>query len=169
VLHPGASRRHIARTLNAAYAGGLLSDDTFANRIEHVLKSRLIDPLALVGDLNLRRSGRGGAGLLTGIRNAVARLRGGATTEVSAPVLLALDWTGAHPELVIGRHHACDVVLENLSVSRRHARLLFRDAKWIVQDLESTNGTIVNGTRVGRCELRPGDQLVLGNTYVTID
>ena len=70
---------------------------------------------------------------------------------------------------MIGRHHACDVVLENLSVSRHHARLLFRDAKWIVQDLESTNGTIVNGTRIGRCELRPGDQLGLGNAHLTID
>jgi len=151
VLHPGASRRHLARTLNAAYAGGLLSDDTFARRIDQVLKSRLIDPLALVGDLNLRRSGTPGAGLRTGIRNAVARFRAGAATEITGPVLLALDWTGAQSELVIGRHHACDVVLENLSVSRRHARLLFRDAKWIVQDLESTNGTIVNGTRIGRC------------------
>jgi hypothetical protein len=169
MLHPGASRRNIARTLNAAYAGGLLSDDTFARRIEQVLKSRLIDPLALIGDLNLRRSGRGRAGRLAGIRHGLARFTGGATTEITGPVLLALDWTGAESELLIGRHHACDVVLEGLSVSRRHARLLFRDAKWIVQDLESTNGTIVNGTRVGRCELRPGDQLLLGNAYLTID
>jgi hypothetical protein len=169
VLHPGASRRRIARTLNAAYAGGLLSDDTFARRIEQVLKARLIDPRALVGDLNLRRSGRREGGLRAGIRNALTLFAAGATTETAGPVLLALDWTGSQSELLVGRHHSCDVVLENLSVSRRHARLLFRDAKWIVQDLASTNGTIVNGTRIGRCELRPGDHLVLGNAYLTID
>jgi pilus assembly protein CpaF len=83
--------------------------------------------------------------------------------------LLALDWSGAQPELLIGRHHTCDVMLANPRVSRRHARLVFRDAKWIVQDLQSTNGTVVNGTRVGRCELRPGDCLVLGDEYLRID
>jgi hypothetical protein len=169
VLHPGASRRRIARTLSAAYAGGLLSDDTFARRREHVLKSRLIDPVAVIGDLNLRRSGRPGGAARAGIRSAWARLREAAATEAASPVLLALDWSGAQSVLMIGRHHNCDVVLENLSVSRQHARLMFRDAKWIVQDLESTNGTIVNGTRVGRCELRPGDHLVLGNAHLTID
>src|SRR5579884_411180 len=58
VLHAGASRRRIARTLNAAYAGGLLRDETFAGRLDQLLKSRLVDPLTLIGDLNLRRAGR---------------------------------------------------------------------------------------------------------------
>src|SRR5437764_13148011 len=107
VLHPGASRRRIARTLNAAYAGGLPSDDTFSRRIEQVLKSRLIDPVALIGDLNLRRSTRPGGGLRAGIRTTLARLTEGAATETASPVLLALDWSGAQSELLIGRHHTC--------------------------------------------------------------
>lgn len=84
-------------------------------------------------------------------------------------MLLALDWSGQQSDLLIGRHQACDVVLEAPSVSRRHARLVFRDHRWIVQDLHSTNGTVVNGTRVGRCELRPGDALLLGDERLTID
>jgi pSer/pThr/pTyr-binding forkhead associated (FHA) protein len=82
---------------------------------------------------------------------------------------LALDWSGAQSELLIGRHHGCDVIVDEPTVSRRHARLVFRDHKWIVQDLTSTNGTIVNGTRVGRCELRPGDSVVLGRARLKVD
>jgi pilus assembly protein CpaF len=84
-------------------------------------------------------------------------------------LLLALDWTGAREELVIGRHHACDVVLANPRVSRRHARLVFRDGSWVIQDLESTNGTVVNGDTVVRCALRPGDHLVLGGQRLRVD
>lgn len=69
----------------------------------------------------------------------------------------------------MGRHHGCDVVFDDLSVSRRHARLVFRDGSWVVQDLESTNGTIVNGVQVGRCALRPGDHLVLGDAFLRVD
>jgi pSer/pThr/pTyr-binding forkhead associated (FHA) protein len=61
------------------------------------------------------------------------------------------------------------VVLVELSVSRLHARLVFRDGSWILQDLESTNGTIVNGVLVGRCALRPGDRLLLGKARLRID
>jgi hypothetical protein len=35
-----------------------------------------------------------------------------------------------------------------------HARLAFRDVRWILRDLASTDGTLVKGTKVGRCELR---------------
>jgi pilus assembly protein CpaF len=61
------------------------------------------------------------------------------------------------------------VVIPGDTVSRRHARLVFRDGKWIIHDLESTNGTAVNGTYVGRCELYPGDQLVLGEERLAVD
>jgi pilus assembly protein CpaF len=85
------------------------------------------------------------------------------------PVLLALDWTGGQSELLVGRHHGCDVVLPSLAVSRRHARLVFRDGNWVLQDLDSTNGTTVNGVRVGRCEVRPGDLVELGDARLQID
>ena len=169
VLYRGGSRRRIARTLNAAYGAGLLSDDTFAARIDEVLRQPLLDPVALIGDLNLRPP----TPPWDKLRNAVlARLRltsRGVSDADWEPVLLALDWSGGQSELLIGRHHDCDVVVDEPSVSRHHARLVFRDHKWIAHDLKSTNGTIVNGTLVGRCELRPGDYLTLGETHLRID
>jgi hypothetical protein len=55
VVLPGASRRQIESRLNAAYADGLLSQETFARRIEHLLGRRLIDPVSLLGDHGERR------------------------------------------------------------------------------------------------------------------
>ena len=153
VLAPGASRKHIARTLNAAYADGLISQDTFVRRLDQLLGAQLIDPLGLIGDLTLRRSPRRGFTLVDALAATMRRLRTSRAENAGSPVLLALDWSGGQSELVIGRHRGCDVVLSNPAVSRRHARLVFRDGNWVLQDLQSTNGTAVNGMKVGRCEL----------------
>jgi hypothetical protein len=152
VLGAGARRHRLARTLNAAYAEGLLSEGTLAHRLDLLFASEVIDPVGLVGDLTRR----------------VPRRRRRRRPDQSG-VLLALDWTGSQEELIIGRHHSCDVVLTEATVSRRHARLIFRDGGWIIQDLESTNGTMLNGRRVGRCQLRPGDQLALGHQLLRLD
>jgi hypothetical protein len=45
----------------------------------------------------------------------------------------------------------------------------YRDGKWVLHDLKSTNGTLVNGAPVGRSELRPGDRILLGDERLTID
>ena len=165
-MQDGASRRQLARKLNAAYDNGLLSSETFAARVEQLFRQRLIDPTSLIGDLTFRAQ--------TGWRASLAELRGALATWSAArrghrELLLSLDWAGAQPELLIGRHYACDIVLTDPSVSRQHARLVFRDGGWVLQDLASTNGTTVNGTSVGRCTLRPGDHLVLGTERLRID
>ena len=72
-------------------------------------------------------------------------------------------------ELVVGRHDACDVVVGHPSVSRQHARLSFRDGHWVLRDLDSTNGTRVNGTPVVRYRLEPGDRLSLGSADLLVD
>ncbi len=170
MLRPGASRKQIARTLNAAYADGLLSEDTFAHRLDQLLDARLIDPFRLVGDLNLRRSPRRRLSIVDAVAATLRAVRTSSAEDVGfPPLLLALDWSGDQSELILGRHHECDLVLSDPGVSRRHARLFFRDGSWVLQDLESTNGTTVNGVRVGRCELRPGDHLVLGGAHLAID
>lgn len=168
MIQAGGSRRRIARRLNSAYAGGLLSEETFAHRIDDLLTSRLVDPFALVGDLNLRRLPPSWARFGIRVRSRLARFTGSAFPS-SGVVLLALDWDGGRGELTVGRHAGCDLVMDNPTVSRRHARLKFRDGKWIVHDLQSKNGTFVNGAPVGRCELRPGDELCLGEERLTID
>jgi hypothetical protein len=156
----------MARSLNAAYAGGLLSEKTFVTRLDYLLRSQVVDSFLLLGDLSFRRRGRSTAIAIRSLLNGITSPR--LSTEPS-PVVLALDWTGETTELLIGRHAGCDVVLGDDTVSRRHARLVFRDGKWIVHDLNSTNGTAVNGSYVGRCELCPGDQLVLGEECLSID
>ena len=170
MLIAGRSRRELARTLNTAYAGGLLSEDTFLRRTDQLLGGGVIDPARLVGDLNLRARRRRLADGLIAAAVLIGRVRAlsGAGAPRS-PALLALDWSGAVGELMIGRDGSCDIVLGDIEVSRRHARLVFRDGRWIIRDLASTNGTTVNGVRVGRCELRPGDDLAIAGHHHTID
>ena len=66
---------------------------------------------------------------------------------------------------VVGRHPGADLVLTDPTVSRWHARLE-RDAatgEWLLTDLGSTNGTLVNGWRVAAPQwVRPGDRLSFG-------
>lgn len=74
---------------------------------------------------------------------------------------------GARPVLV-GRGEACDIVLTDVKVSRQHARLSLEDGSVVVADLESSNGTFVDGERVegstvvpSRAELRMGDTVLV--------
>ena len=171
VLRPSDSRRRLTQRLNAAYADGLLSEDTFDGRLNVALGPGVVDPRRLVGDLSFRSAGRWHRRLIARLTSGPRR---GASDRSSRShdeecQLLALDWTGATAELVIGRHRSCDVVLAQDDVSRRHARLVFRDGAWILHDLDSTNGTLVNGVRVGRYRLRPGDRIRLGLQDLQID
>ena len=50
--------------------------------------------------------------------------------------------------VVLGRHPACDIVLESAAVSRQHARILAADGKFYLEDLHSRNGTFLNGRPV---------------------
>jgi FHA domain len=106
-----------------------MSEDTFLYRTDQLLGGGVIDPARLIGDLNLRRArGPRLADVRATISRATARITGAAQPEPQrAAALLALDWSGAQSEMLIGRHRDCDVVLSALSVSRRHARLFFRD------------------------------------------
>jgi pSer/pThr/pTyr-binding forkhead associated (FHA) protein len=63
-------------------------------------------------------------------------------------------------DVVVGRNEACDVVLQAGTVSGKHARLLVQDGRPAVEDLNSTNGTFVNGERIGKLTaLKNGDRL----------
>ncbi len=165
----GAERSRLTDKLEAAFADGLISEQTFHHRLDAVLGMSLIQPDQVVGDLTFR--GRGiRARMTAAMSTMIARLEDlFGEPRVRPWTLLALDWTGPDRELIIGRHHACDVVLGDLSVSRHHARLVRRDGRWIMQDLASTNGTVINGLRVGRCELRPGDRIMLGDARLRLD
>jgi hypothetical protein len=166
VLGPGARKHRLARTLNAAYAEGLLSEHTLTHRLDLLFGGVVIDPAGLVGDLSRRGARR--SSWRSALSSLVDRHRARAGAGVP-DMLLALDWSGGCEELVIGRLPDCDVVITDETVSRRHAQLTFRDEGWILQDLNSTNGTRLNGQRVGRCRLRPGDRLGLGSQLLRVD
>jgi HD-GYP domain-containing protein (c-di-GMP phosphodiesterase class II) len=79
------------------------------------------------------------------------------------------SWDGEQ-RLSIGRMPGCDVVLNDGSISRRHAEVVYTDGGWIVRDLASTNGTFLNGVRIGKMpqRLRAGDRLQPGKVVLTV-
>jgi pSer/pThr/pTyr-binding forkhead associated (FHA) protein len=65
--------------------------------------------------------------------------------------------------VVVGRDRRCDVRIDSFRVSRLHCCLGLDRDRILVLDLESTNGTRINGQRVGEGVLRPGDELSIAN------
>jgi hypothetical protein len=63
---------------------------------------------------------------------------------------------------VFGRDRRNDVRLRSELVSRRHVRLRHQDGRWMVEDLASRNGTILNGRAIRLASVRPGDLVRLG-------
>lgn len=68
----------------------------------------------------------------------------------------------------IGRSTGAELILEAALVSRLHCRLEASDETLEVVDLESTNGTFVNGARVTRAHLIPGDRLQVGRVELQV-
>ncbi|MCB9608589.1 MAG: Flp pilus assembly complex ATPase component TadA [Polyangiaceae bacterium] len=74
------------------------------------------------------------------------------------------------PEISVGRVQGNDLMLPKGNVSKRHARLLFRDNRFIVTDLNSTNGTYVNRRRISQATIvREGDRVYIGDFVLRIE
>ena len=67
----------------------------------------------------------------------------------------------------IGRSPDNDIFLDDVTVSRKHAVLLQRDGKFLVEDLGSLNGTFLNRRRIESGELADGDELQIGKYRLT--
>ncbi|MGD0053832.1 MAG: DUF3662 and FHA domain-containing protein [Acidimicrobiales bacterium] len=90
----------------------------------------------------------------------------------SQPRLIVNDgrsFVVADRPLVIGRSPDVDVVINNTSVSRRHAEVWRTSDGVAVRDLESTNGTYVNGHRVSAVSLSPRDDVTIGAVHLRIE
>ena len=72
---------------------------------------------------------------------------------------------GTEP-IVIGRMPECTMVLTDPNVSRRHAEIRRRGSDVVVVDLQSTNGTRVNGIPVRERVLADGDDITVGTTTI---
>ena len=87
-------------------------------------------------------------------------------------VLRALNGDGVYPiddHLVIGRDSECSLVLEDSFASGRHAAIEWDGRGWILRDLGSTNGTLLDGHPVSEARLRGGDVIQIGNTRLRFE
>lgn len=97
--------------------------------------------------------------------------------EGSGGVLVVLDDNGKDKErisitntpVVIGRMSSSDVVLSDPNVSRRHAELRREGGRWMLIDLGSTNGTLVNGKLAREHEITDGDRLSFGTSELRFE
>ena len=71
--------------------------------------------------------------------------------------------------ILIGRSPACRIVFDDSTVSKQHARLHVRGGTVVVEDLDSTNGTLVNGKAIeGPMTLRRGDRIGCGPNVIVV-
>jgi Protein of unknown function (DUF3662)/FHA domain len=72
--------------------------------------------------------------------------------------------------VTIGRSRQSDIVVDDPNVSRQHAEIRPRGGSWVLTDLGSTNGSILNGRRIDGPEvLKPGDQIEIGTSAMTFE
>jgi hypothetical protein len=135
------------RALRDAYGAGHVSTATLEARAEWVLGGRVEDA---IWDLPKRWW------------RPAAAVRGLVAGEVEWPL-------GERGRWVLGRGSSCDLVLGNDdAVSRRHAEIAVRAGLCQVRDLDSCNGTLLNGRLVRRARLRRGDVLLIGETEIRV-
>src|SRR5215510_967041 len=73
------------------------------------------------------------------------------------------------PEVTIGRVQGNDIVLPKGNVSKRHARIVLKDGKFIIVDLKSTNGTYVNGRKItSPLVVKDSDKIYIGDFIVGV-
>lgn len=73
-------------------------------------------------------------------------------------------------EVTVGRVHGNDIVLPRGNVSKRHARVLYREGRFIVTDLNSTNGTYVNRRRIAQATIvREEDKIYIGDFVLRVE
>jgi hypothetical protein len=72
-------------------------------------------------------------------------------------------------ETLIGRAEECEIVLLEIQVSRRHARILLAEDELFIENLGSMNGTYLNGSEVlHQTRLRPGDRVTIGSSNIDV-
>jgi pSer/pThr/pTyr-binding forkhead associated (FHA) protein len=64
--------------------------------------------------------------------------------------------------VTIGRLEDNDITIDSLAVSRHHARIRIEHCTFILEDLESMNGTFLNNKKIDSCELNSGDRIIIG-------
>jgi hypothetical protein len=143
------TRSHTLAVLQRGYATGRLHTDTFSVRVDSALRAGSRRELhELAADLPGRWRDRVRGWWWAAFPPRAARL--------TDPALLR------DARMTLGRAQDCELVFLDDTVSRHHARLELRDGRWFLIDLQSSNGTSINGRRVHEAEVRAGDRIELG-------
>ncbi|MBV9793614.1 MAG: FHA domain-containing protein [Actinobacteria bacterium] len=167
--------------LRERFAEGRLSQETFMHRVDEAFGARDRHQLdGLFTDLPRQDRPRGRAALRA-VRDAV---RDSVVEPLRRPVQSQPPHRSpSHPpprplffppaeagiSFTIGRDGACDLLIEDTSVSRWHARLDREGDRWLLADTGSTNGTRVNGWRVRQpVVVQPGDHVMFGSAVFVV-
>ncbi len=108
-------------------------------------KTRIRKPVSNVGKIPKRYS-------------AAVVIVGGYAEGMEYPI--TLEYT------VIGRDKTAGIVLKDSLVSRKHAAIIFQDGSFLLRDLESTNGTILDGAMIETVPIRHKDKFRIGDTVL---
>jgi hypothetical protein len=106
---------------------------------------------------------------------ASARVRQPVERVAASPTEVILVRSGnrlreySQSRVVLGRGRDVDFRVDDPNVSRRHASIYLDEGLLMVQDLQSTNGTMVNGYPITKTVLRPTDVLVIGDCRITAE
>jgi pSer/pThr/pTyr-binding forkhead associated (FHA) protein len=71
-------------------------------------------------------------------------------------------------EITIGRNPANDIHIDNLGVSKQHAKISKQDGAYVIEDLNSTNGTFLNNKRIAKAILNDSDEVHIGKHSLKI-
>ena len=111
-----------------------------------------------------------GADLATALKAATPR-----SGEAAQKLVLSMNGeqltfdAGADRRIILGRASTCEVVLATSGSSRKHAMLIAEGERWFLRDLGSSNGTYLNGDRIGEStELKHGDRIGIGEAIITV-
>ncbi len=71
-------------------------------------------------------------------------------------------------EITIGRNENNDIHINNLGASKKHAKIIKRNGHYIIEDLNSTNGTLLNDGNIKKARLRSNDVVTIGKHHLII-
>jgi len=71
-------------------------------------------------------------------------------------------------EITIGRNENNDIQISNLGASKKHARIVRQNGKYILEDLNSTNGTLLNNENITKVQLKNKDVITIGKHNLLI-
>jgi hypothetical protein len=120
---------------------------------------------SISGRPGMRMRGRGEPGLS---KTSEAAVPAGATIVVLEGFYEGLELPVDRAWVVIGRGRGADVLIAEPTISRAHAAIGHDPAGFFVQDLGSTNGTWVNGSREKKQALKDGDEIQMGKLRLRV-